>query len=137
MCPDEPLPPVCPDEPVPPVGPVDPPPLCLLVRLDELPVSDSLDELSLEELSLDELLWLLLDPPSYLEYGRKEPEDDELDEELDDLVEPDEELDDDELVDEDLDDELECELSVSLTLEWRVSDKFLDEPPPLQRLRPL
>lgn len=53
-------------------------------------------------------------------------------EELDDLEEPDEELDED-----DLDDLLELELellSVSLTLEWRVSDKFLDEPPPLQRL---
>lgn len=81
-----------------PVGPVSP---------DLLSCSDSFDEHSDSD---DEILSLLFDPPSYLEYLRKE------------RLEHEEEL------------ELDL-LSESLTLEWRVSDKFLDEPPPLQRLR--
>ena len=121
VCPDVSLLPVCPDEL-----------LCLLVRDDELPCSDSLDEVSgsldeLDELDEPDELDELFELPLYLEYKRKEPYDLEESEE-----EPDEELDED-----DLDDLLEHELSVSLTLEWRDSDKIAGEPPPPQRLRPL
>ena len=39
----------------------------------------------------------------------------------------------DEEVDEEPDDDELSLLSVSLTFEWRASDKLFDEPPPLQR----